>query len=312
MRPTEASSVPLAAVIRAHSSPWGAFAWARVCDYITLAKPRIVILELFVAATAACLASPHGVDALTVSHALAATALIAGSASIANQWIERRRDSRMPRTADRPCAAGRVNGWEVGLLSLPALAVGVCWLAMRVNGVTAALGVASWVIYALIYTPLKVHSPLNTIVGAVAGALPLLMGWTATGASLTMEAWALATVLFLWQFPHFMAIAWLYRREYAVAGYQMASVVDPTGTRCGAWAVRGAAWLIPVSLLPALAPDSGSPVIYATWAVALGAVQLVLAILFALARDDRSARVLLRATLLFLPAWLTMLLVVSV
>ena len=118
--------------------------------------------------------------------------------------------------------------------------------------------------------------------------------------------------LFLWQFPHFMAIAWLYRADYAAAGHRMWSVVDPTGVRCGMQAVIGAAMLIPVSLIPALNPASGSPMVYGLWAVALGAAQFAFAVRFALQRDEQSARPLLRATLLYLPAWLTMLTLVTV
>lgn len=283
----------------------------RAADYLQLTKPRIVVLELIVAAAAACIAAPHAIDPVTLAEALAATALVAGSASIANQWWERDLDRRMPRTANRPLPAGRVAPAEAVLLSAGALFVGVAWLALRVNLLTTALGVASWLLYVVVYTPLKTRTPLNTVVGAVAGALPLLMGWAATGRPLSVDAWALACVLFLWQFPHFMAIAWLYRRDYNRAGQQMATVVDPSGLRAGAWAVAGAAVLLPVSLIPALAPTSGSPVVYALWAVALGGGQLALAIRFALARDEPTARQLLRATLLYLPAWMGVLLMVS-
>ncbi len=285
---------------------------SRLADYLELTKPRIVVLELFVAAAVARLAAPHALDVWTLLHALGGTALVAASASIANQWLERRVDARMHRTADRPCAAGRVTTAEAVTLSLTALAVGLAWLVLNVNGLTAALGLASWLLYVVVYTPLKTRSPLNTTVGAVAGAIPLLMGWTATGAPLTLTAWSLAGVLFLWQFPHFMAIAWLHRGDYAAAGHRMLSVVDPTGVRCGVQAIVGALALIPVSLIPALAPASGSPTIYGLWAALLGASQLALAIRFALSRDELSARRLLRVTLVYLPAWLTMLLVVTV
>lgn len=285
---------------------------ARLSDYLELTKPRIVVLELIVAAAIAHLAAPHTLNSWAVLHALAGTALVASSASIANHWLERRNDQRMRRTANRPCAAGRVTSAEAITLSIIALAIGITWLALKVNALTASLGLASWLLYVVVYTPLKTHSPLNTTVGAVAGAIPLLMGWTATGAPLTLTAWSLAGVLFLWQFPHFMAIAWLYRRDYAAAGHQMLSVVDPTGVRCGMQAIVGAAALIPVSLIPALAPASGSPLVYALWAVLLGSVQLALAIRFALRRDEASARPLLRATLLYLPAWLAILMVVTV
>jgi protoheme IX farnesyltransferase len=270
-----------------------------------------VVLELIVAAAAACLASRHAVDVSAVLHALAGTALVAASASIANQWMERGIDARMRRTANRPLPTGRVTGAEALLLSAAALIVGVTWLALKVNATTAALGAASWFIYVVVYTPLKTRSPLNTTVGAVAGAIPILMGWTATGAPLNLTAWSLAAVLFLWQFPHFMAIAWLYRRDYAIAGHRMLTVVDPTGARAGAQAVLGAALLIPVSLIPATHPTSGSPMVYALWATALGAVQFALAVRFALQRDEPSARRLLRATLAYLPSWMALQLMVT-
>jgi protoheme IX farnesyltransferase len=284
----------------------------RLADYLELTKPRIVVLELFVAAAVAHLAMPQGLDVTAVLHALAGTALVAASASVANQWLERRIDARMRRTADRPCAAGRVSSLEAVVLSSAGLVGGLTWLLLKVNAPTALLGALSWVLYVVIYTPLKTRSPLNTVVGAIAGAIPLLMGWTATGTPLDLTAWALAGVLFLWQFPHFMAIAWLYRHDYAAGGHRMLSVVDPTGMRCGLQAIVGALVLIPISLIPALDPTAGSPMVYGLWSLAFGAAQLALAVRFALYRDERSARQLLRATLVYLPAWLTITLVVSV
>ncbi len=284
---------------------------SRLADYLELTKPRIVVLELIVAAAAACLAMPRGLDAMAVMHALFGTALIAASASIANQWWERANDARMPRTANRPLPAGRVSSAEAIVLATFALAIGLAWLIYRVNLLTAGLGLASWIIYVLIYTPLKTRTSLNTAVGAVAGVIPILMGWTATGTPLNLMAWTLAGVLFLWQFPHFMAIAWLYRRDYAQAGHKMLPVVDPSGLRSGAQAVYAAALLVPVSLIPIILPTSGSPLVYLVWALVLGTIQLGLAVRFALLRDDTSARLLLRATLLYLPAWMAMLLIVT-
>ena len=151
---------------------------------------------------------------------------------------------------------------------------------------TAGIALATWLIYVLAYTPLKTRSPLNTAVGAVSGALPILIGWTATGAAIDMRALAVVAVMFLWQFPHFMAIAWLYRADYARAGQQMLTVVDPTGLRAGAQAVVGALVLVPVSLVPALSPQAGSPVVYCVWALVLGAGQVAAATLFLLHRND--------------------------
>jgi heme o synthase len=285
---------------------------SRLSDYLQLTKPRIVVLELIVAGLAACLASPYSLNVAVVLHALAGTALVAASASIANQLLERDVDAQMRRTANRPLPAGRIRPGEAAALSAAALVVGVAWLVLKVNLLTAALGVASWVTYVAIYTPLKTRTPTNTTVGAVAGAIPILMGWTATGTPLNMTALSLAGVLFLWQFPHFMAIAWLHRADYALAGHRMLSVVDPSGIHAGVQAIAGAALLIPVSLIPAVQPTSGSPLVYSLWAIALGGAQLALAVWFALDRSERSARLLLRATLLFLPAWMAMLLAVTV
>ena len=284
---------------------------ARLSDYLQLTKPRIVVLELIVATAAACLAVPHALDAGVVLHALWGTALVAASASIANQWWERDIDARMPRTADRPLPAGRVSSSEAVVLSVLTLAVGIAWLIWQVNLLTAALGLASWVLYVVVYTPLKTRTTLNTAVGAVAGAIPVLMGWSATGALLNLQAWALVGVIFLWQFPHFMAIAWLYRHEYAAAGHQMLSSADQTGMRCAVQAVVGALMLIPISLIPSLSSAGGSPLVYFVWTLALGLAQFALAVRFALWRDEVSARLLLRATLLYVPAWLVMLLMVT-
>jgi heme o synthase len=284
---------------------------ARLADYLELTKPRIVLLELIVASAAACLAAPQAIDVPVLMIALAGTGLIAASASIANQWWERKSDARMPRTANRPLPAGRITGTEAVIFSVVCLVVGCGLLLWRVNVLTTALGVASWILYVLIYTPLKTRSSFNTTVGAVAGAIPIFMGWTATGAPLNLTAWSLVMVLFLWQYPHFMSIAWLYRSDYAAAGQQMLTVVDATGMRAGAQAVLGAAALVPVSLIPAVVPTGGSPLLYLTWTFALGAIQTGLAIRFAIYRDNQSARLLLRASILFLPMWLAMMLVVT-
>ncbi len=284
-----------------------ASAASRLSDYLELTKPRIVVLELIVAGAAACLAARHTIDVGAVLHALAATALVAASASIANQWVERRIDARMRRTANRPLPAGRVTSAEALSLSAVSLVVGVAWLATKVNLTTAALGLTSWVLYVMIYTPLKTRSPINTTVGAVAGAIPILMGWTATGTPLNVTALSLAGVLFLWQFPHFMAIAWLYRADYAKGGYQMLSVADPTGYSAGRQAVVAALVLIPVSVLPVLAAPGVGPLLYVSGAVVLGIGQLAFAVLFFRGAGDDHARLLLRASLVYLPTLLAML-----
>jgi protoheme IX farnesyltransferase len=281
-------------------------------DFVELTKPRIVILELVTVVVAAHLAAPRSVHPWVLLHTVLGAALVAASAGAFNQWWERAADARMIRTARRPLPAGRLAPWQVVLFGLVTLAFGVIELVLCVNLLTASVALATWAIYVLAYTPLKTRSPLNTAVGAVSGALPILIGWTATGAAIDTRALALLAVMFLWQFPHFMAIAWLYRDDYARAGQRMLTVVDPTGLRAAAQAVVGALVLLPVSLVPALSPAAGSPAVYCGWALVLGGFQALAAVLFLIHRDDRSARRLLRASLVYLICWMGLLLMVSV
>jgi protoheme IX farnesyltransferase len=285
---------------------------ARAADFVELTKPRIVAMELVAVAVAAQLAAPGGVDAWVLLHTVLGAALVAASAGAFNQWLEQSTDARMSRTANRPLPAGRLAGWQVVTFGLVTLAAGIAELAVSVRLATAGWALATWLIYVLAYTPLKTRSPLNTAVGAVSGALPILIGWSATGAALDMRALAVAGAMFLWQFPHFMAIAWLYRDDYARGGQRMLTVVDPTGLRAGAQAVVGALALIPVSLVPALSPQAGSSAVYCGWALVLGTAQLAAAVLFLFHRNDHSARRLLRASLAYLMCWMGILLLVSI
>ncbi|MEX2168819.1 MAG: heme o synthase [Pirellulales bacterium] len=284
---------------------------ARISDYVELTKPRIVLLELVTVIVGMYLAAPGQLTAGLLAATVIGTTLTAASASILNQWLERDRDGRMERTADRPLPTGRIGAGEAVFLGAATFAAGIVTLALGVNWSTALVGVLCWTIYVVAYTPMKTRSTLNTAIGAASGALPILMGWTAGGGSFDLVALGLVGVLYLWQFPHFMAIAWLYRRDYAAAGYQMATVDDPSGLRAGAIAVSGALALLPISLVPALAPHSGSPLVYCVWAVILGLLQLATASMFLAARNDQSARRLLRASLVYLPCWLGLLLMVN-
>ncbi len=284
----------------------------RATDYLELTKPRIVALELVTVIVAAHLAAPWGINSWTLLHTVLGAALVAASAGAWNQWWERSSDARMIRTADRPLPTGRLGTIEVLAFGTVTLIIGTALLIWYVNPATASVALATWVIYVLMYTPLKTRSPLNTAVGALSGALPILMGWTATGEPIDMRALALAAVMFLWQFPHFMAIAWLYREDYRRAGQRMLTVVDPTGLRAGAQAVIAALALIPVSLVPALSPQAGSPAIYCLWTLVLGIGQLATAVLFFAHRNDQSARRLLRASLAYMCCWMGLLLLVAV
>jgi heme o synthase len=280
---------------------------ARVLDYVELTKPRIATLELVVVLAAGVVASWGQPRPAVLFHAMLGTLLVAASASAANQWLERQRDSRMDRTALRPLPAGRLSSAEALAFAATCLLAGTIYLALFVNAAALSWALLTWITYVLLYTPLKTVSPANTAVGAVAGAMPVLIGWSAVGAPLDSRAMAFFLLLFLWQFPHFMAIAWLYRRQYAQAGHQMLTVVDPTGRRAGWQAAIAALALIPISIIPVLgAPGLGS-VLYVVAAAVLGAAQLVLASLFWQQATDKRARLLLTASLVYLPTLLIML-----
>jgi protoheme IX farnesyltransferase len=198
---------------------------------------------------------------------------------------------------------------EVLCFAAAAICGGAIYLALLVNWEAACWGLATWFLYVWVYTPLKTISPLNTRVGAVAGALPMLIGWAASGAAFDARAAALFLLVFLWQFPHFMAIAWLYREEYSQAGMKMLPVVDPSGRRAGAQAVLAAAALLPISLLPVV--YSPGALWYAALALPLGAAQLWCAVAFCAHLNRRTARSLLRASLVYLPALLVLLVLVQ-
>jgi protoheme IX farnesyltransferase len=281
-------------------------AWlARAADYLELTKPRIAALVLVTVGVAAFVANWGPPDTWLLIHTLIGTSLVAASASALNQWLERDTDARMTRTENRPLPAGRLSGTQVVGFSVLTIAVGVIYLAALVSVLTALLGLLTWTLYVWIYTPLKRRTPANTAVGAVAGAMPILMGWSATGAPLDLRAWAMFLIVFLWQFPHFMAIAWIYRRQYAGAGLQMLSTVDPSGVRPGMQAILGALVLVPVSLVPFLSQPGG--LFYFAWALVLSLGQLACAAHFCTRLSDQSARRLLWASLIYLPAMMGLL-----
>jgi protoheme IX farnesyltransferase len=278
-------------------------------DYAELCKLRIAALVLVTVGVSGIIARWGQPDVAALVSALLGTLLVAASASALNQVLERRRDALMPRTADRPLPSGRMSVAHATLFGGAALVAGLAWLALTVGWTTALVGLAAWIAYVAVYTPLKTRTPLNTAVGAVAGALPVLMGWTAAGGELLdPRAAALFGVVFLWQFPHFMAIAWMYRSDYAQGGMQMATVVDPGGRSAGLQAVLAALALLPVSFVPALWAPGASW--YLAAALALGAAQLACAIAFFARLDQVSARRLLRASLVYLPALLLLLVLV--
>ncbi|HWB00497.1 MAG TPA: heme o synthase [Pirellulales bacterium] len=273
---------------------------SRALDYLELTKPKIAVLELLTVLAAGCMARWSNPDVLVLLHAMLGTALVAASASAWNQWLERHLDARMPRTAERPLPAGRLSSYETIVFATVTGVCGVAYLAALVNGLTALLGLFSWFLYVCVYTPMKPLTTLNTVVGAVAGGLPILMGWSAAEGRFGMAAIALFLIMFLWQFPHFMAIAWLYRDQYRAAGMKMLPVVDPSGQLTGVQAVCSAMLLVPVSLLPSITSYAGAA--YVVVALLLGVGQLICAVAFYRRPSEFNARLLLRASLVYLPA----------
>jgi protoheme IX farnesyltransferase len=273
-------------------------------EVASLVRPRIAMMVLVTVFAAMWLAAAPGSLAwLPVLGVLLGTGLVAASSSVANQILERESDRLMPRTAGRPLASGRLSVAQGWWLTGASLVVGLC-LVVWAGGLGAAVVAAvTWLIYVVAYTPLKRLSPLNTAVGAVAGALPVGIGWLAADgpgrllagdAAGALATAALGTVLYLWQFPHFMAIAWLYRRQYADAHLQMLTVADPSGLRAAGQSLAAALALVPVSLV--LAVPSGSIRMFLTAGLA-SIVYACGAIWFAINRDDRSARWLLFTSL---------------
>lgn len=279
----------------------------RLSDYLALTKPRILVMVLFTVAAGALLAAGGVPDARLLAPALLGTALVAAGASALNQLFERDSDSRMRRTENRPLAAGRLNPAEVFVLGVVAGAGGMLYLGVALPSPLAGLvAVVAFVGYVFVYTPLKARTTLNTLVGAVPGALPPVIGWTAVRGRLDGEALALFAMLFLWQVPHFLAIAWIYREDYAHAGLCMLSVADREGVLSGRQMVSYCLALIPASLAPAALGLAGP--FYLVGAVLLGVAFLRPALGFVRVKSMANARRVLRASLIYLPALLTLLL----
>jgi protoheme IX farnesyltransferase len=286
----------------------GALARPRLADYVALTKPRVAVLVLFTVAAGALLAGGRTVSLLVVFHAVFGTALVAAGASALNQWIERRTDARMRRTADRPLPSGRLLPAEALVFGTLLGALGVAYLACTLNSPAAALAAGlTFVGYVGVYTPLKPRTALNTLIGAVPGAMPPVIGWCAVRSPFTLEALNLFLVLFLWQVPHFLAIAWIYREEYSRAGLRMLPVIDGRGRRTGQQMVLYCLSLVLVSAAPVLSAEAGA--LYFAGAVALGAAFLAATLRFQKVPSLAHARRVLRASLWYLPALFALLLV---
>lgn len=271
---------------------------ARLYALFELTKPEISVLVIMTAVTAFLLGSERPLDVVRLGVATGGITLLSCGIAAMNQYLERRLDGKMRRTERRPLPSGRLTAEVALLFGLTLSIAGEAILLFFINGLTALVGLAAFVSYLFGYTPLKTKTTLCTAVGAIPGALPPVMGWTAARGELSLEAWILFALLFLWQFPHFFAIAWLYREDYARAGIRMLPVVDPAGKVTGQQIVLYTGMLVGVSFLPVVMKMSG--VIYLVAAIILGVYFLTICIRAALIRSKWEARRAIHASVIYL------------
>lgn len=276
-------------------------AWTRVADYLELTKPRIAVLVLFTVAIGGLLATRDVANLPALVHTIIGTALVAAAASALNQLWERHTDALMHRTENRPLPAGRLTPAEVFVFGIGLAAAGFFYLAFTVGRpLCVLLAAVTFFSYVCVYTPLKRHTTLNTLIGAVPGALPPLIGWSATGEPLELWSIVLFLLLFFWQIPHFLAIAWIHRADYARAQLRMLPVADTAGRRTAGRMLAFCVILTASSLVPVFFGTAGW--LYAAGALALGFVFLAAIIGFTRHATAAAARRVLHASLVYLPA----------
>ena len=273
--------------------------------YVVLTKPDVTFLVVITTVAGFYLASPSHLNWALLAHTLFGTVLVGAGTAALNQYFERDMDAMMRRTAARPLPAGVLQPREALIFGAATIMAGAVWLALAVNLLASALALATTVLYLGLYTPLKRRTTLATAVGAFPGAIPPLIGWAAARGSLSVEAWLLFGILFLWQFPHFMAIAWMYREDYARAGIKMLPVVDSSGDATFAQIIGTAAMLVPMSLLPAVMGMAG--IHYFFGALVLGMILLQVSLWANRHRTNVRAKWLMHATVAHIPillAWM--------
>lgn len=287
----------------------------RVTAYVELTKPRISTMVLISIAVAAVVASPvfprlGTAEFWAVIHVAVGMFLVAASGNSVNMYLERYSDFLMPRTASRPLPDRRLSSQDVLYFAAITFGAGVAYLALLANWQATVCAVVTWILYGFVYTPLKTRTPLNTEVGAVAGAMPVLCGALATNPSLEAFGVGLFTMLLFWQFPHFMAIAWLYRDQYRRGGLKMLTVTEPTGLAAGRKAVITAFLTWGGSLLPAVRLDESVPRwLFVALASILALWYVTTSLRFYRQRDESTARRLLRVSICYLPLYMVLLLI---
>jgi protoheme IX farnesyltransferase len=271
----------------------------RVLAFVELTKPRIAFMLVLTAAAGFYLGTAAAFNWVLFANTLIGITLLAFGVSTLNQYIERRTDTLMDRTAKRPLPTGKVGDAEALVFGLALCIVSEIYLFALVNPLTAILGLTVIIGYVLLYTPLKTRTSASTAIGAIPGAMPPLMGWTAAANDITLLAWSLFAVQFLWQFPHFLAIAWMYREQYAKAGILMLPVVEPEGKLTARQIVLFTVMMVPVSLAPFFL--GAASVIYLIGASILGVWFLYESIATARVKTNERARRLLLASVIYLP-----------
>jgi protoheme IX farnesyltransferase len=278
---------------------------SRAADYVTLAKPRLNMLVVASTLVGYVMGDGEMADVLRVVAMVGGTALVAGGASAFNQVFERRTDALMRRTRLRPMADGRMSPQDASLYAAVLSLAGLAALAVFVNILSALVALATLVSYAAIYTPLKLRTSFSTVIGAIPGALPPVIGWAAATNGLGRGAWILFGILFLWQLPHFLAIAWIYREDYARAGFPMLPVIEPDGRSTARQSVLYAAALLPLSLAPTLVGITTTFYFVAALVLTLGFLALTLQ--FARTRSVADARRVFFGSIVYLPIlWVLM------
>ncbi len=271
----------------------------KIFAYAELTKPRIALMLVITSAAGFYLASHDRFDVSRFLYSMIGIALLAFGVSTLNQYLERETDSLMERTAPRPLPTKRLHKTEALIFGIALTVIAEIILFFMVNPLTALMGVIVIVGYVLVYTPLKTRTTISTAIGAIPGAMPPLMGWTAAANEITIGAWILFAILYLWQFPHFLAIAWMYRDQYERAGILMLPVVEPQGTLTARQIVLFTVMLIPISLAPFFFEVAG--VYYLISSMLLGGWLLFASIQVARTKTNESARRLLLVSVIYLP-----------
>jgi protoheme IX farnesyltransferase len=276
-----------------------------IMDYLQLTKPRITFLVVLTTFIGFLLGSPGPIEYVLLFHTILGTAMVAAGASALNMVLESDTDARMRRTENRPIPSGRLSAIQALSFGAVLSAAGLLYLVICVNVLTSGLAAATLILYLFAYTPLKRKTSLCTVIGAIPGAIPPMMGWTAVQGSIGFQALWLFCILFLWQLPHFLAIGWLYREDYARGGFPMLPVTDTDCVQTSRQVIINTIALIAVSLLPAFVGLSGK--IYLAGAVILGIIFLMMGIRLSQAKTSLSARQLLLTSVVYLPLLLSLL-----